>query len=183
MRKLLFALCLTLMPLLATAAETVIFQFPPTGFPCVFSSGVANSLTYHGTLLYGTTPGDAYLGGACGSAGERGAIFTFDPVANVMTVVATMPLTNTPLDHPSGPLWVDVSNNIFGTSQGSTLSGEGCGTVWELAYNSVTKMYPTTPTIIYTFPGGSGGCAPLAGVIEDSGTNLYVSVSGGGTTT
>jgi uncharacterized repeat protein (TIGR03803 family) len=83
---------------------------------------------------------------------------------------------------PTSNLLMDSSNNLYGMTQfggytgtPTTFSGkQGPGTVFELAYDSTTKTYATTDTVLHIFTGPPGdGGSPYGGVIMDSSFNLY----------
>jgi uncharacterized repeat protein (TIGR03803 family) len=72
---------------------------------------------------------------------------------------------------PAGNLAMDANGNLYGTTgYGGT---SNWGTVYELTPSG-------TETVLYSFPGGSGGEGP-GGVIRDTNGNLYgvTSLSGG----
>jgi uncharacterized repeat protein (TIGR03803 family) len=76
-----------------------------------------------------------------------------------------------------GPLLIDSSGNIYGTtSRGGTSQNcnvNGCGVVFRL--NPDGKE-----TVIYNFTGGADGSSPEYGLTMDSGGNLYgTTVTGG----
>lgn len=66
--------------------------------------------------------------------------------------------------YPVGPLVKDKAGNVYGATQ---LGGKGgLGTVFRLSPAG-------KETILYNFSGGSDGSAPGAGVVLDSGGNIY----------
>jgi len=67
---------------------------------------------------------------------------------------------------PAGPLTQDAADNLYGTTQFGGSSGSGYGTVFK-----VDKA--GNETVLYSFTGGSDGCAPDGGVILDAAGNLY----------
>jgi hypothetical protein len=87
---------------------------------------------------------------------------------------------------PVASLVMDNSKDLYGTA---TCGGEsncagmsaGNGVVFELVYSG--SSYSSTPTVLHSFTGGSGG-VPVAPVILDSAGNLYGTTKfGGGTGT
>ncbi|MBN3763277.1 choice-of-anchor tandem repeat GloVer-containing protein [Burkholderia sp. Ac-20365] len=80
--------------------------------------------------------------------------------------------------YPDGGLIADSAGNLFGTTnQGGTAS---FGTVFELTRNSDGTYAP--PATLYSFSGtGSDGKLPEAGLIADTGGNLFGTTSAGGT--
>ena len=74
---------------------------------------------------------------------------------------------------PLSDLAFDSHGNLYGTaSYGgdfSCVEGSGCGTVFELERTAAGWNYK----VLYSFPGGSDGAFPGAGVIFDSAGNLY----------
>jgi uncharacterized repeat protein (TIGR03803 family) len=90
-------------------------------------------------------------------------------------------------EHSYGGLAIDSSGNLYGTTiEGGTSTAcssvGGCGTVFELPYNSVSQTYAAAPTTIENFTGGSDGASPAATLLVDSLGNLYGSTGGGGNT-
>jgi uncharacterized repeat protein (TIGR03803 family) len=76
---------------------------------------------------------------------------------------------------PSADLLLDSAGNLYGTAA----SGGGscnCGTVFKLDHNGVLA-------VLYTFPGGTAGANPLAGLTRDSAGNFYGITAGGGLAT
>jgi uncharacterized repeat protein (TIGR03803 family) len=78
--------------------------------------------------------------------------------------------------HPYGALVADETGNLYGTTfKGGTLDCN-CGTVFKLAPDG-------SETMLYAFPGNKSGDGsnPYAGVVADSGGNLYgATYTGGG---
>jgi len=84
-------------------------------------------------------------------------------------------------DLPLGPLVVDGSGNVYGTTSygGSGAScdgGTGCGIVYELSPTGGAY----TETILWTF-AWANGAHPMSGVILDKAGNLYGTTYLGGT--
>jgi uncharacterized repeat protein (TIGR03803 family) len=79
-----------------------------------------------------------------------------------------------------GPLVVDSSGNIFGTTAfGGTFqncNGGSCGVVFELDPSG-------KETVIHNFTGGADGSSPSYGLTMDSAGNLYGTTLGGGDST
>jgi uncharacterized repeat protein (TIGR03803 family) len=74
----------------------------------------------------------------------------------------------------------DSAGNLYGTTQGGgggNCASFGCGTVFELSPASGGTW---TFTILYSFTGGTDGQAPAAGLVLDSGGNLYGTTQNGG---
>ncbi len=71
-----------------------------------------------------------------------------------------------------GSLIFDPAGTIYGTTQeGGSYCDDGgtCGTVFTLARSGAGW----TESIVFQFPGGSGGALPLSGVARDTAGNLY----------
>ncbi len=82
---------------------------------------------------------------------------------------------------PQAPLIADAQGALYGTTQyGGVACPDaplGCGTVFKLT--PVANGY--RETILYRFTGGAtDGVAPLAGLVADSGGNLYGTTDTGG---
>lgn len=83
---------------------------------------------------------------------------------------------------PNGPLIMDQSGNLYGTSSEGGLTGcsdggvQGCGTVF--------RVTPTgSETVLYNFcpaPNCTDGANPAAGLIMDKSGNLYGTTMLGG---
>lgn len=75
---------------------------------------------------------------------------------------------------PQGPLTLDSSGNLYGTTAGGGSYSNG----------SVFKLTSGTDgwveTILYDFPGGQDGAYPFAGVILDRRGNVYGTTNEGG---
>ncbi|HEX3666645.1 MAG TPA: choice-of-anchor tandem repeat GloVer-containing protein [Rhizomicrobium sp.] len=80
---------------------------------------------------------------------------------------------------PAGPLLLDSSGNLYGTTQnggGKGCNSLGCGTVFKLAADG-------TETVLYAFrksAKANTGAYPVSGVIEDANGNLYGTTQDGG---
>jgi uncharacterized repeat protein (TIGR03803 family) len=75
--------------------------------------------------------------------------------------------------HPQSSLIADPAGNLYGTTAGGGVSGQG--TVFQLDSSG-------TPTVLYSFTGGSDGGDPTAGLITDTAGNLYGTTLEGGAT-
>jgi uncharacterized repeat protein (TIGR03803 family) len=135
--------------------------------------------------LYGTTA----LGGILGCQDDHGCGTVFKltpPVSSCKTAIC--PWTETVLHrftanpdgaYPVGDLVFDQAGNVYGVtnSGGNPLceffNGDDCGVVYTLTAGGVER-------VIYTFPGGSGGSYPEAGVTFDHSGNLFGTTSRGG---
>jgi uncharacterized repeat protein (TIGR03803 family) len=111
--------------------------------------------------LYGTT----YGGGASGD----GTVFELAHGSGVITTLASF--NGTDGANPQAGLILDGSGNVYGTTYGGGASGDG--TVFELSQGSGT----ITPLGSFN---GTDGQSPTAGLVMDSGGNLYGTTTGGG---
>lgn len=137
-----------------------------------------NSPIWYGSLildskgnLYGTTAGGANstCGGICGT------VFELSPSKAGWKKTTLYEFTGSPDGaQPDSGLVFDRAGNLYGTTvQGGS---SGCGTVFELSPASGGGW---TESVLQSFIG-SGGCAPVAGVILDKAGNLYGTTLGGG---
>jgi uncharacterized repeat protein (TIGR03803 family) len=78
---------------------------------------------------------------------------------------------------PGGPLLRDSHGNLYGlSSYGGTSNGcesWGCGTIFKISREGKT-------TVLYSFPGGSGGANPEGSLAQDEDGGLYGATNGGG---
>ena len=76
---------------------------------------------------------------------------------------------------PTGNLIRDSAGNLYGTTSGggNIASCGGCGTVFKV--DSTGKH-----TVLHSFTGGTGGSAPVSGVVMDAAGNLYGTTTQGG---
>jgi uncharacterized repeat protein (TIGR03803 family) len=132
--------------------------------------------------LFGTTP--VGIGNTC-SGGDSGCgmVFALSPnhSGGWTEIILYTFQGGEDGSQPTGAL---ISNGS-GTFWGTTLSGGGaycdntegygCGTVYELTNTNGVW----TETVLYAFPGGSGGEAPQAGVVRLNG-DLYGTTNSGG---
>ncbi len=118
--------------------------------------------------LYGTT---AY-GGAYGD----GVVFELSGAAH-QTAGTLASFTSATGTNPAGPLVVNASGVLYGT----TYSGgaAGYGTAFYLAQNPGLKGGIYSLGVLATF-NGSTGTNPIAGLTSDSAGNLYGTTSAGG---
>jgi uncharacterized repeat protein (TIGR03803 family) len=83
--------------------------------------------------------------------------------------------------YPNGPLAMDATGNLYGTTRQGGLGGyecgEGCGTIFKLTPSSNGQW---TETILYQFNENSGGWQPHDGLIMDRAGNLYGTAVYGG---
>jgi uncharacterized repeat protein (TIGR03803 family) len=125
--------------------------------------------------LYGVT----FFGGGVGSNG--GVVYEFNLATSMRTKLYAFrgSAQNDGLN-PEAGLTFDAAGNIYGTtSDGGEQSVNGTqslGTVFELTPGTGGW----TEKVLYTFKGGTDGAAPAAGVVFDTGGNLYGTTVGGG---
>ncbi|HEX3432366.1 MAG TPA: choice-of-anchor tandem repeat GloVer-containing protein [Rhizomicrobium sp.] len=75
---------------------------------------------------------------------------------------------------PTGNLVLDSAGNVYGVTQDG--GANGWGSIFELS-NSGNSW---TQTILYSFPGASGGGAPYSAPVFDQAGNLYGTATAGG---
>ncbi len=112
--------------------------------------------------LYGTT--------AFGGASGNGVVFKLSPSGTETVLHA---FSGFPSDGgtPEGGLIADSSGNLYGTTAIGGASGNGV--VFKLSASG-------TEPVLYSLKGGSDGGTPVAGLIADSGGNLYGTTFAGG---
>jgi uncharacterized repeat protein (TIGR03803 family) len=169
--------------------ESVIYPFGSQNDPDGFNPQCNGLITDKAGNIYGAT-----MNGGGGSFGSDGAVFELSPVVGggwQETVLYLFNSQGTSYNgyHPCGALAMDSKGSLYGTTLGGgDGSGNcvqegvpvGCGTVYEL---SPAETGFWTPTLIYSFTGGStDGTLPWAGVTlkSTSATVLYGTTQGGG---
>ena len=127
--------------------------------------------------LYGTT--------LQGGTGLHGTVFKLSPPPGgsglwTETVLYTFK-GSTDGNFPNGGLIFDDAGNLYGTTQfgGKTCGQATCGVVFELS-PPTNGTGSWTERVLYSFTGGSDGYYPTAGLIFDSGGNLYGTAFDGG---
>jgi uncharacterized repeat protein (TIGR03803 family) len=132
-------------------------------------------------VLFGTTN--------IGGSGNYGTVFSLTPPASAgghwtMTVLHNFSGGS---DGASPAAGVTIGNNgaLYGTTTYGGSGGctappypAGCGTVFELT-PPASPGESWTETVIYNFPGGSGGLQPFAAVTIGTGGVLYGTTNGG----
>jgi uncharacterized repeat protein (TIGR03803 family) len=131
--------------------------------------------------LYGST----WRGGSYG----WGAVYRVSPPEKKgqvwsETVIYSFDRSNDGIISPEGPVALDTSGNVYGTTPiGGDLNcqgGNGCGVVFELA--PPTGQGGTwTYTTLHAFEGGSDGINPEGYIVFDSEGDLYSTTLIGGT--
>jgi len=123
--------------------------------------------------LYGTTRG----GGGSGCLGLGcGVVFKLAP-SGTETVLFSFCPSDFPCSNGASPLAgliADGKGNLYGTTSSGGAPNAEVGTVFKLTPSG-------TETVLHSFPGGSDGNEPHAGLIADAKGNLYgTTFSGGG---
>jgi len=128
--------------------------------------------------LYGTT----YAGGAF----DWGAVYrlghpTKEGQAWTETVLYSFDPSNDDIIRPEGPVTIDQSGNLYGTTvSGGDLNcqgGFGCGVVFEL---SPQQGGTWTYANLYSFQGGNDGLVPSGYIVIDGKGSLYSTTQLGG---
>jgi uncharacterized repeat protein (TIGR03803 family) len=108
-----------------------------------------------------------------GGANTQGLAFKIAPVAGGgfrETTLYNFGATSTDSAQPWGPLTMDSSGNLYGTSLAGGANSEGT------AYRLTPPPGGSgdwTNTVLYSFPGGSAGCGPEGNIILDKAGRLY----------
>jgi uncharacterized repeat protein (TIGR03803 family) len=125
------------------------------------------------------TDANANLYGADAAGGRKddGTVFEIAP-DGTETVLHTFKGSPTDGSLPDGTLISDQSGALYGTTNGGGRAGcftdSGCGTVFKLAPDR-------TETVLHYFKGGrADGANPTAGLIADTGGNLFGTTEYGG---
>jgi uncharacterized repeat protein (TIGR03803 family) len=154
----------------------VVFKVDPGGRETVlyaFTGGSDGGNPYAGVIadsagnLYGTT--------TAGGPANVGVVYMVDPGGNE-TVLCSFTGLGADGGLPHGGVIRDSAGNLYGTTAAGGAWGQG-----QQGEGVVFKLDPGgNYSAIYTFTGGADGGGPLAGVVRDSGGNLYGTTSGGG---
>ena len=119
--------------------------------------------------LYGTT---LYRG-----AKDAGTVFQLQPtLQGPWKFVLLHSFTGNDGGTPNSGVILDAAGNVYGTTQGDSVST--FGTLYKVALGTNGKW---SQTILHLFTGGSDGSSPLNVPVLDSSGNLYGTTSGGGT--
>jgi uncharacterized repeat protein (TIGR03803 family) len=113
------------------------------------------------------------------SEGGYGLVFKLTPNGKIWTFSVLYNFTGgVDGSGPSGNMVFDGAGNLYGAAQsGGNLSlcySSGCGTIFKLTPSTGTW----TLTVLYTFPGGSGGAYPNGGLTFDQSGSLYGTAGG-----
>jgi uncharacterized repeat protein (TIGR03803 family) len=150
-----------------------------------FSGSAANPL---GNLIMDAN-GDLFGTTATGGASGKGSVFEIKFANGSYTSTpATLYSFTGGADGqlPYGGLVMDANGDLFGTTSGGEAGGAfggptspsaGSATVFEIKATNGT--YASTPTTLYTFPGGNNYSASLAGLIMDAAGDLFGTSTGG----
>lgn len=119
--------------------------------------------------LYGTT-----FSGGNGGFNGNGTVYKLAPDGTKTTLYS---FTGGADGNYPGPLVIDGSGNLFGTTQqGGLYQGcnmSGCGVVFEVAPDGAE-------TVLYTFNGGNDGGNPMGGLLADGSGGFYGTTAQGG---
>jgi uncharacterized repeat protein (TIGR03803 family) len=158
----------TVFELTANGKETVLYSF--RGYPDAARPEAVLVRDAAGDL-FGTTTYD-------GGASLWGAVFKITR-ARKETVLYSF-TGGTDGGYPTGGVVRDADGNLYGTTvdggEGSGCYYGGCGTVFTL--HATGKE-----TVLYSFTGGTDGASPAAGLVRDSGGNVYGTTYYGGNLT
>jgi uncharacterized repeat protein (TIGR03803 family) len=137
----------------------------------VFKGGADGSYPYAGLIsdsqgnLYGTT----VEGGGSGCYESQGCGTVFKLARDGTETVLYAFQGGNDGAAPYAGVISDSQGNLYGTTAGgggSGCNGYGCGTVFKLTPDGAE-------TVLHSFTGGSDGSNPQAGLLLDSGGNLY----------
>ena len=96
----------------------------------------------------------------------------------IPSIVGMNALTNATGTNPQGAAMIEDSNgNLFGTTTGGGLNGNG--TLFELSYNAAAKTYGPV-TVLANFNYATTGASPQGRLVENAGGDLFgTAISGG----
>ena len=134
--------------------EAILYSFPDEESP----TGVIRDSSGN---LYGTT--------ALGGASHDGTVYKIDSGGKKSVLHSFRGSTDG--EYPSAGLIRDTAGNLYGTTYGGGRSN------WGTVFKVDTKGHET---VLYSFVGGSDGAAPVAGLVQDGGGNLYGTTKYGG---
>jgi uncharacterized repeat protein (TIGR03803 family) len=144
-----------------------------------------DGLTFDGSRqLFGTTAQGGSDSDDCLQFEGCGVVYELIRSAVLPSEIVIHTFTNPPDGTtPSGPLVLDGSGNLYGTTQSGGSGGDyPLGTVYKLSPNAGGSGW--TETILHSFTGpsngGPDGALPYAGVIVDAAGNLYGTTVWGG---
>lgn len=153
--------------------ESVLYSFTGAGGDGSIPSG---SLLLIKGVLYGTT-----VHSSCGVGGSAYSLTVTGSESVLYCFTSSVNGTS-----PNGGLVTDSSGNLYGTMyEGGNFGGAcpalGCGTVYELSFDSGSGKW--VDKVLYSFTGAGGdGKNPLGPLVIDSKGNLYGTTTYGGST-
>lgn len=155
-----------------TDTRGVVFKLAPDGTETVlhiFTGGSDGGNPY--AALIADSAGNLYSTTASGGANNDGAVFEIAP-DGTETVLYSF-AGGSDGDSPYGVLIADQRGDFYGTTAFG--GAKDCGTIFKLTPRG-------KETVLYTFAGGSDGCAPDDGLLMDKSGNFYGTTSSGGGT-
>jgi len=149
----------------AAQAQTfkVLYEFPRGADGANPAAGLVRDAAGN---LYGTVAS----GGNTSCYSGCGLVFSLSP-AGVETVLYSFTGTNGDGEYPVAGLLRDAAGDLYGTTQNG--GPTGCGILFKLDPSG-------NETVLYSFAGGTDGCIPNLGVIQDAEGNLYGATYSGG---
>jgi uncharacterized repeat protein (TIGR03803 family) len=148
----------------------VVYKVTPTGGESVlysFTGGSDGGFPYAGVVR--DSAGNLYGAATIGGPSSGGVVYKLDPAGH-QTVLYGFGMGAGGSSPDSAPV-LDSAGNLYGTTELGGLANNGV--VYEID-NSGHQ------TVLYSFPGDSGGADPTSGVIRDSAGNLYGTAGSGG---
>ena len=150
------------------AANTTLYQIssgsPHTATQVASFTGTTAPFS---SLVFDTSS-DLYGVTAYGGTSGRGSLFRVNPATHQLTTLVNFTALPT---RTSYSVVFDSAGNLYGVNS---------NTIFEIPAAKTLSSTAVTPTILYTFTGGSDGGGPIGPLVVDANGDLFGTTSGGG---